>query len=66
MTDTPSDPFASIRTDVAQQRLAYLQTVEPHRAELYRYARGLTASPWDAEDLVQEALMRVFSGRYEY
>ncbi|MBX3201704.1 MAG: sigma-70 family RNA polymerase sigma factor [Labilithrix sp.] len=30
------------------------------RPDLYRYCRHLTRSPWDAEDLAQEALMRAF------
>jgi RNA polymerase sigma-70 factor (ECF subfamily) len=66
MTEERPDPFQSIRAEVAGKRLAYLETVEPHRGELFRFARALTASPWDAEDLVQEALMRVFSGLGTY
>ena len=38
----------------------FLEAIEPHRAELWRYCRRLTGSPWDAEDLVQEALARAF------
>ena len=41
-------------------RNAFLEAIEPHRAELWRYCRRLTGSPWDAEDLVQEALTRAF------
>ena len=66
MTRAQPDPFASIRADVSAQRQVYLETVEPHRPELYRYARGLTRTPWDAEDLVQETLMRAFSGLGTY
>lgn len=33
---------------------------EPLRPELYRYCRHLTRSPWDAEDMVQEAMSRAF------
>src|SRR3954471_22913345 len=36
------------------------ETYEPLRSELYRYCRHLTRSPWDAEDLVQDALARAF------
>jgi len=39
----------------------FLETLEPLRPELYRYSRFLTRSPWDAEDLVQDALMRGFA-----
>jgi RNA polymerase sigma-70 factor, ECF subfamily len=38
----------------------FLDTYEPLRPELYRYCRHLTRSPWDAEDLAQDALMRAF------
>ena len=38
----------------------FLETYEPLRAELYRYCRYLTRSPWDAEDLTQDALARAF------
>src|SRR5262249_20064222 len=36
----------------------FLATYEPLRADLYRYCRHLTRSPWDAEDLAQDALAR--------
>jgi RNA polymerase sigma-70 factor, ECF subfamily len=38
----------------------FLDTYEPLRPELYRYCRHLTRSPWDAEDLTQDALARAF------
>jgi RNA polymerase sigma-70 factor, ECF subfamily len=38
----------------------FLDVFEPLRPELYRYCRHLTRSPWDAEDLVQDALTRGF------
>lgn len=38
----------------------FLDTYEPLRPELYRYCRHLTRSPWDAEDLAQDALTRAF------
>ncbi len=39
----------------------FLAIFEPIRPELYRYCRYLTKSPWDAEDLVQDALARAFA-----
>jgi RNA polymerase sigma-70 factor (ECF subfamily) len=39
----------------------FLRSYEPLRPELYRYCRHLTRSPWDAEDMVQEALSRAFA-----
>jgi RNA polymerase sigma-70 factor (ECF subfamily) len=38
----------------------FLGTYEPLRADLYRYCRHLTRSPWDAEDLAQDAMARAF------
>lgn len=38
----------------------FLDDLEPLRPELYRYCRYLTRSPWDAEDLAQDALARAF------
>ena len=36
----------------------YLDTVEPLRPDLHRYCRQLTGGIWDAEDLVQDTLLR--------
>ncbi len=38
----------------------FTQEFEPLRPELYRYCRYLTQTPWDAEDLVQDTLVRAF------
>src|SRR5579862_463369 len=38
----------------------YLSDFSPVRPALYRYCRSLTGNPWDADDLVQEALVRGF------
>src|SRR5262249_58620324 len=38
----------------------FVDAFEPLRADLYRYCRHLTRSPWDAEDLAQDALARAF------
>ncbi len=38
----------------------FLERFEPLRPDLYRYCRYLSRSPWEADDLVQETLMRSF------
>jgi RNA polymerase sigma-70 factor (ECF subfamily) len=38
----------------------FLDVYEPLRPQLYRYCRHLTRSPWDAEDMTQDALARAF------
>src|SRR3954463_12701959 len=45
---------------VGQSWRGFLESCEPLRPELYRYCRYLTRSPWDADDLVQDALARAF------
>ena len=47
-------------TDLPQAWRSFSQTYEPYRADLYRYCRYLTRSPWDAEDLAQDVLARAF------
>lgn len=49
-----------LRGSVRENWQRFLDTYEPLRPELYRYARHLTRSPWDAEDLAQESLARAF------
>jgi RNA polymerase sigma-70 factor (ECF subfamily) len=39
---------------------SFVERCEPLRPELYRYCRYLAKSPWEADDLVQDALMRAF------
>jgi RNA polymerase sigma-70 factor, ECF subfamily len=38
----------------------FIDQTESVRPELYRYCRGVTGTVWDAEDLVQETLVRTF------
>jgi RNA polymerase sigma-70 factor, ECF subfamily len=47
--------------DVQQLWHGFLQRIEPLRPDLHRYCRALTRSVWDAEDLLQETLLRAFS-----
>ena len=39
----------------------YLDTIEPLRRPLHAYGMKLTGNVWDAEDLVQETLLKGFA-----
>ncbi|TMV51996.1 RNA polymerase sigma factor [Paenibacillus mesophilus] len=40
---------------------AILDLVHPYRHDLYRFCKMLTRSEWDADDLVQETLVKLFT-----
>lgn len=52
--DAMTDPVRELRE-------RFVQMTEPHRPALWRYCRHLTGSAWDAEDLVQDVLLRAFA-----
>ena len=54
--DSPNDLAQALRSSWN----AFVADYEPVRTDLYRYCRHLTRSPWDAEDLAQDALARAF------
>lgn len=60
MTETNDEPLAPLARNVRQSLHGFLDVYEPLRSDLYRYCRYLTRSPWDAEDLAQDALARAF------
>lgn len=62
MTSTNDDLTAAAR-DLRQQ---FDERVAPHREGLWRYCLKLTGNPWDAEDLVQETLLRAFGRLSHY
>src|SRR5262245_60680517 len=39
----------------------YLVALDPLRPDLFRYCRRLTGNLWDAEDLVQDTLLKAFA-----
>ncbi|TLS35356.1 RNA polymerase sigma factor [Pseudalkalibacillus caeni] len=39
----------------------FKKSVEPYRSDLWRYCYYITGSPWDAEDLVQDTLLKAFA-----
>jgi RNA polymerase sigma-70 factor (ECF subfamily) len=45
-----------------EKRARFDQQVLPHLDAAYRFARWLTRSPSDAEDIAQEAILRAFRG----
>jgi RNA polymerase sigma-70 factor (ECF subfamily) len=57
MSDEKTPPLHDL---VQRPWRRFLEQYEPLRGDLYRYCRFLTKSPWDAEDLVQDALARAF------
>ena len=60
MTNSRSEGFET-QSEVRGPWRKYLDSLMPIRSELYRFCLKLTNSPWDAEDLTQDTLLRVFS-----
>ncbi|MCA8916421.1 MAG: sigma-70 family RNA polymerase sigma factor [Planctomycetes bacterium] len=58
MTEPVSKEFTVV---VRKARREFLNSIEPLRPELYRYCRSLTRNVWDAEDLVQDVLLKAFA-----
>src|SRR6187551_453908 len=56
----PSGAEPTLNDAVRDPWRRFTEQFEPVRPELYRYCRMLTRSPWDAEDLVQDTLVRAF------
>jgi RNA polymerase sigma-70 factor (ECF subfamily) len=61
MDTKDKEPLAELQRSLRGGWQAFLNIYEPLRPELYRYCRYLTRSPWDAEDLAQDALARAFA-----
>jgi RNA polymerase sigma-70 factor, ECF subfamily len=60
MGDANDDSMSGLAGEVRQSLHRFLDVYEPLRSDLYRYCRYLTRSPWDAEDLAQDAMARAF------
>jgi RNA polymerase sigma-70 factor (ECF subfamily) len=60
MNDSTPSRLDSLSDPVGHAWRLFIERCEPLRPELYRYCRYLTGSPWEADDLVQDALMRSF------
>ena len=57
---TNQDAF-SVQQDVRDPWRSYLDLLSPIRPELHQYCCRLTGNLWDGEDLLQDALMKVFT-----
>jgi RNA polymerase sigma-70 factor (ECF subfamily) len=51
----------SLGNEIRKVESIFKQEIEPYRTDLWKYCLKLTRSPWDAEDLVQETLLKAFS-----
>jgi|GEM_PF-7080095 len=60
MSDANDDSMSGLADEVRRSLHRFLDVYEPLRSDLYRYWRYLTRSPWDAEDLAQDAMARAF------
>jgi RNA polymerase sigma-70 factor (ECF subfamily) len=61
MNDSNPSRLDALSQPLSQAWRSFIERCEPLRPELYRYCRYLTGSPWEADDLVQDALMRSFA-----
>jgi RNA polymerase sigma-70 factor (ECF subfamily) len=60
-SDPPLDSQGAALSEAARTAwLEFRRAFQDLRPELYRFCRSITRSPWDAEDLVQDTLMRAF------
>lgn len=57
----PPDPLNELSGALRASWHRFLDVYEPLRPELYRYCRHLAQSPWHAEDLAQDTMVRAFA-----
>src|SRR5260370_32918559 len=56
----PDEPASDQMAKLREAWFRYLETIVPIRPSLYRYCRRITRDIWDAEDLLQETLLKGF------
>ncbi len=59
-SSSPEKPGGQVTSDDARGRFS--EVVMPHLDDAFRLARWLTNSHHDAEDVVQDAILRAYSG----
>jgi RNA polymerase sigma-70 factor (ECF subfamily) len=59
--EKPRELPSELAADVRGAWHRFIEHTEHLRPDLHRYCRSLTGSIWDAEDLVQETLLRAFA-----
>lgn len=55
------DDLSTISKEMEQINNSFNSIIQPYRSILWNYCMKLTGSPWDAEDLLQETLLKAFS-----
>jgi RNA polymerase sigma factor (sigma-70 family) len=50
-----------VSSEMRDLKKKFDKLIEPHRPALWQYCRMITKSPWDAEDLVQDTLLKAYS-----
>jgi RNA polymerase sigma-70 factor (ECF subfamily) len=60
-----SEELKQLQQPMRELHRQFHSLIEPHRPDLYAYCLRLTRSPFDAEDLVQETLTRVFGRLFQ-
>jgi RNA polymerase sigma-70 factor (ECF subfamily) len=50
-----------IGENTVEQWGRFIEIISPYRSGLWNYCRKLTGSPWDAEDLLQDTLLKSFA-----
>jgi RNA polymerase sigma factor (sigma-70 family) len=58
--------FEELCNEMRSTRRKYDEFIEPYRADLWKYCRTMTGSPWDAEDLLQETLLKAYASLPKY
>ena len=53
--------FTELNSATKETWLRFVDEIEPHRQDLFRYCLKLTGNPFDAEDLVHDGMLKTFS-----